>query len=574
MVTVAETLQRLILDNMDEVKCYFDISIGNQDCGRIVFKLFQDKCPKTCENFRALCTGECGLGRVSGKPLHYRGSPFHRVVRNFIIQGGDITERNGKGGDSIYDGQFDDENLNLAHDEPYLLSMANRGPNTNKSQFFITTNEAPHLDGKHVVFGRVVSGLDTILRIERQEVDSRARPLKDVIIRDCGQLTIKESTHTWLAPTSTTSTKPLDRLEGMIDHETGTKKRKLSTTSSQSSGNSVAKVVSREPRGRSLSTSCSSSSSSLSARKTHRSRQRHRRTPSCGSSRSSDSRSSRSDRSRSSSGSRSSSSSSAGSSHSASDSGSSHSSGADGDSSSESESSTDSCSTSSSRLARGRRKTNRRLEPTRKADALSAGKPTDIILKDEDSKARRIKIESDDDDANSNPNYKCSVKRSEIPEIPVNRFLMRGPISTARDKKKRFNRSPSVDSCHDDRGATPVEVDLSKFEDLPDDENATSTSVNILKSQVKPTEALVSRSGRIMRGRGTFKFRTPSPENPKSYRRVGRRRSPASSGGRDRRDNIRLFRGRSRSRSRSRECDSSRQRYRSRERRRSPLLRR
>nr|XP_020637097.1 peptidyl-prolyl cis-trans isomerase D [Pogona vitticeps] len=155
--------------------------------GRIVFELFADIVPKTAENFRALCTGEKGIGSTTGKPLHYKGSTFHRIIKKFMIQGGDFSHQNGTGGESIYGEKFEDENFHYKHDQPGLLSMANAGRNTNGSQFFITTVPTPHLDGKHVVFGQVVKGMGVVKLLENVEVKGE-EPSKLCIIAECGEL--------------------------------------------------------------------------------------------------------------------------------------------------------------------------------------------------------------------------------------------------------------------------------------------------------------------------------------------------------------------------------------------------
>jgi len=169
-------------------KVFMDIAIGGEFKGRVLFTLFADTVPKTAENFRALCTGEKGTGK-SGKPLCYKGSTFHRVIKDFMIQGGDFTAGNGTGGESIYGEKFADENFIVKHTEPGLLSMANAGPGTNGSQFFVTTVATPHLDGKHVVFGRVESGMEIIRDIENLEVaPGDNKPNVSVEIIECGEL--------------------------------------------------------------------------------------------------------------------------------------------------------------------------------------------------------------------------------------------------------------------------------------------------------------------------------------------------------------------------------------------------
>ncbi|KAM3822744.1 NK-tumor recognition protein isoform 3-T5 [Vipera latastei] len=177
----------------DRPQCFFDIEINREPVGRIIFQLFSDVCPRTCKNFLCLCTGEKGIGKTTGKKLCYKGSTFHRVVKSFIIQGGDFSEGNGKGGESIYGGYFKDENFILKHDRAFLLSMANRGKHTNGSQFFITTKPAPHLDSVHVVFGLVISGFEVIEQIENLKTDSASRPYADVRVIDCGVLVTKSA---------------------------------------------------------------------------------------------------------------------------------------------------------------------------------------------------------------------------------------------------------------------------------------------------------------------------------------------------------------------------------------------
>ncbi|KAK8787714.1 cyclophilin 40 isoform X3 [Amblyomma americanum] len=166
---------------------FLDVRIGEEFVGRIVIELFRHLQPQTSENFRLLCTGEKGIG-VNKVPLHYKGCKFHKIMPKFMVQGGDITHGDGSGGDSIYGRFFPDEDLSLKHDRPGLVGMANSGPNTNGSQFYIVTVPTPHLDGKHVIFGQVVKGMGVVSVLEYVRTNENDVPVEDCIIENCGEI--------------------------------------------------------------------------------------------------------------------------------------------------------------------------------------------------------------------------------------------------------------------------------------------------------------------------------------------------------------------------------------------------
>ncbi|XP_073286294.1 peptidyl-prolyl cis-trans isomerase CYP21-1-like [Primulina huaijiensis] len=192
LIFFVSSFSRVEEDKVEEVyetthRVFLDVDIDKQRIGRIVIGLYGQVMPKTVENFRALCTGEMRKA-ANGKVLHYRGTPFHRVIPGFMIQGGDIVSGDGRGNQSIYGGTFRDENFKLKHSHAGTVSMVNSGPDSNGSQFFITTVKAYWLDGEHVVFGKVIEGMDTVYAIEGGAGTYSGKPRKKVIIADSGEI--------------------------------------------------------------------------------------------------------------------------------------------------------------------------------------------------------------------------------------------------------------------------------------------------------------------------------------------------------------------------------------------------
>lgn len=164
---------------------FFDVTIGGHNSGRVKMELFADQVPKTAENFRQFCTGEF---RKGGKPTGFKGCPFHRVIKGFMIQGGDFLRGDGTGCVSIYGDKFDDESFDMKHTGPGLLSMANSGPGSNGCQFFVTCDACDWLDNKHVVFGKVIDGMLTIRKIENVSVGQNNKPKLPIVISACGEM--------------------------------------------------------------------------------------------------------------------------------------------------------------------------------------------------------------------------------------------------------------------------------------------------------------------------------------------------------------------------------------------------
>ncbi|EPS35439.1 hypothetical protein H072_11184 [Dactylellina haptotyla CBS 200.50] len=228
------------MTNSVRPRCFLDIHHGMSPVGRVVIELFTDKTPKTCENFRSLCTGS------NPSNLHYKSSIFHRVIEDFMIQGGDITSGDGKGGLSIYGETFEDENLGWSDiDREGLVCMANRGKDTNSSQFFITCAPCDHLNGKHTVFGHVVAGLEFIKEIEGVKVDSSDKPVVDVFISNCGELEFRRAPAKASKPADTRASR--DRKRSRSRSASRTRSRDRDGIASRDKDRDASRT--RSPRG-------------------------------------------------------------------------------------------------------------------------------------------------------------------------------------------------------------------------------------------------------------------------------------------------------------------------------------
>ncbi|KAL5526047.1 hypothetical protein ACEPAG_7385 [Sanghuangporus baumii] len=228
-------------------RVFLDFAIDGTSVGRVIFELYSVSAPKTTENFRSLCTGERGVSPKSHIPLYYKHSKMHRVIQDFMVQGGDFTKGNGIGGESIYGGPFADEDLSRPVDQPGLLCMANKGPNTNNSQFFITLRPCPHLTGKHVVFGRVIRGFDDVVlkQIANVSTDEKDRPTVPVEIINCGELQLVKRPAS-AAAAGADASKERESEESESEEERGRKKRKRRVhSSSRSLSPSLSRSVSR-----------------------------------------------------------------------------------------------------------------------------------------------------------------------------------------------------------------------------------------------------------------------------------------------------------------------------------------
>merc|ERR1711907_308147 len=191
---ISKIIRRGFATQTNRPKVFFDIEINGKATGRMTFELYSDITPKTSENFRQLCTGEAGTAKSANVPLHYKDSIFHRVIPGFVAQGGDFTRGDGRGGESIYGSRFPDENFNMKHEGVGKLSMANAGPNTNGSQFFITYASLPHLNGKHTVFGELVDGMKVLKEMERYGGGGQmGTPTGRIVIVDCGEIKAESS---------------------------------------------------------------------------------------------------------------------------------------------------------------------------------------------------------------------------------------------------------------------------------------------------------------------------------------------------------------------------------------------
>lgn len=266
------------------VQVYLDISIGTKAGGRVVFELFNDVAHNAVENFRGLCTGEYGLAKRSGRPLTFKGCRFFRVVPGVLVQSGDFEFNNGQGGESVFGGTFRDESMLRRHCQAGVLSMANTGPHSNASQFFITLRRAPQLDGKHVAFGQVVEGMEVLRAIEKCPIDAHQCPRVPIVIVDCGMQKrlpgmrrndprrqmreTVESLMAALAPASASTKPPTDAQRGLRTLQNVLAKATAAARSSEAQPTAVSDSVQKKPSAAASPQSVTQSDENVDAKDT------------------------------------------------------------------------------------------------------------------------------------------------------------------------------------------------------------------------------------------------------------------------------------------------------------------
>ncbi|CAL0310363.1 unnamed protein product [Lupinus luteus] len=488
-------------------RVFLDVSIDGGPVERIVIQLFASTVPKAAENFRALCTGEKGIGESTGKPLHYKGTNFHRIIKGFMAQGGDFSKGNGTGGESIYGGKFADENFKLTHDGPGFLSMANSGPNTNGSQFFIIFKRQPHLDGKHVVFGKVVLGIDILKKIELVGT-SDGKPLGPVKITDCGEISETKIQHTIEKEKGKQrkSGKPLTSDDSSDKKPRGKKqkssriirkRRRYSTSDSDSDSSSDSYSSDSESDSTSDSESDSSSSSYGKPRKRKRNKRTNRKKKKYGRKRSQHSRNRRSR----------------------------HKSKRSSESSSDSESESSDASSSSSDDEKAKRRDSRRKsraddKPKRTLDTgkQSSDPPpkNQTTLEDVEPKVRETVDKQSHEEGELSPENGAFVNNGHDTEARFNIPSKQSTYSDDSDHNRGASPARKFDDPNQGRAllASPVrKVSEPAAAAKPSQDFSKSPSPNGMPKRIKKGRGFTERFAFARR------YRTPSPErSPRPYR--------------------------------------------------------